>query len=106
MTPEGRVKVQIKRVLDDLGIWYFMPAANGFGKVGIPDFVCCWNGDFLAIEAKAPGKMDSLTINQVRRIEEIRQAGGCAFVVDDAEYLRKALTTVVGGSGEVKVGRR
>jgi hypothetical protein len=92
MTPEGRVKFEIKKVLDDLGIWYFMPAANGFGKVGIPDFVCCWNGDFLAIEAKAPGRMDSLTCNQVRRIEEIRGAGGMVFVVDNARYLREVLT--------------
>jgi Holliday junction resolvase len=97
MTPEGRIKVQIKRVLDELGIWYFMPAANGFGKVGIPDFICCWQGEFLAIEAKAPGKMGTLTPNQMRRIEEIRSAGGTAYVVDDPEYLRRSLTGVVHG---------
>ena len=92
MTPEGRVKFEIKKVLDDLGIWYFMPAANGFGKVGVPDFICCWNGEFLAIEAKAPGKSDSLTPNQMARIQEIRNAGGLAFVIEDAKYLRKQLT--------------
>jgi hypothetical protein len=96
-TPEAAVKVRIKRVLDELGIWYFMPAANGFGKVGIPDFICCWQGEFLAIEAKAPGKLDNLTPNQFRRIEEIRSAGGMAFVVDDAEHLRRSLTALPEG---------
>ena len=87
MTPEGRVKQAVKKVLKDRGIWYFMPMQNGFGVVGIPDFVCCWNGRFLAIETKAPGKKSGTTPNQERRIQEIVEHGGNAFVIDDVAQL-------------------
>ena len=88
-TPEGKVKDAIKKVLNENDIWYFMPAANGFGKVGVPDFICCWKGKFLAIEAKAKGKREYTTANQNIRIEEIRSARGWALVVDDVEQLKE-----------------
>ena len=88
-TPEGKVKDDIKKVLNKHNIWYFMPAANGFGKVGVPDFICCWEGNFLAIEAKAKGKREYTTANQNIRIEEIRHADGWAIVVDDVKQLEE-----------------
>lgn len=91
MTPEGRVKHAVKKRLDALGIWHFSPAANGFGKVGIPDIICCWNGRFVAIETKAPGKRDNTTPNQDARIREIKDAGGWAYVIDDAAQLDEVL---------------
>jgi hypothetical protein len=86
-TPEGRVKDDVKKVLKARDIWFFMPMQNGFGVVGIPDFICCWKGQFLAIETKAPGKRAQTTPNQERRIEEIKVHGGWAIVVDDAKQL-------------------
>lgn len=91
MTPEGRVKDAVKKLLKERGIWYFMPASNGFGKVGIPDIICCCDGKFLAIETKAPGKINNTTPNQNMRIEEIRAAKGWALVVDDAEQVKDFL---------------
>ena len=91
MTPEGRVKEKVKKLLKGRGIWYFMPAANGFGRVGIPDFICCMDGKFLAIETKAPGKRDNTTANQENRINEIRAAKGWALVVDDPQQLEEFL---------------
>lgn len=87
MTPEGRVKTAVKRLLVSRGIWYFMPMQNGFGVVGIPDFICCWEGRFLAIETKAPGRRSDTTANQERRIQEIQGTGGLAIVVDDVQQL-------------------
>jgi hypothetical protein len=87
MTPEGRLKAKVKAWLKARGIWYYMPVQNGMGVVGIPDFVCCWGGEFLAIETKAPGKRDDCTPNQLRRHEEIRAAGGTVVVVDDVSAL-------------------
>jgi Holliday junction resolvase len=94
MTPEGRVKEQVKKVLKAHGIWYFMPAANGYGKVGVPDFICCWRGRFLAIETKAPGKRDATTANQKVQIGEIQKAEGWALVVDDVEQLNEFINYV------------
>lgn len=90
-TPEGKVKDAVKKVLKDRGIWYFMPMQNGFGVVGIPDFICCDNGRFFAIETKAPGRRKDTTANQDQRIAEILAAGGVAIVIDDVSQLLEFL---------------
>lgn len=82
-TPESKTKTRIKRILADAGVYYFMPPANGYGRAGIPDFVACVNGRFLAIEAKAgTGKTTAL---QNRELQLINDAGGVALVVYDHE---------------------
>jgi len=87
LTPEGKVKAAIKRKLVERGVWYYMPVQNGMGVTGIPDFICCWQGRFIAIEAKAPGKRANTSANQHRQIMLIHMAGGTAVVVDDAAML-------------------
>lgn len=87
MTPEGKVKKDVKAWLKARGIWFYMPVQNGMGVVGIPDLICCWDGKFLAIETKAPGKRSQTTANQEARIDEIRAAKGWAIVVDDVSQL-------------------
>jgi hypothetical protein len=90
-TPEGKVKADIKKLLKERGIWFFMPVQNGMGVVGIPDFICCAGGAFLSIEAKAPGKADNLSPNQQRVRGEILQHGGFHLVVDDVLALEQFL---------------
>lgn len=90
-TPEGAVKNKVKAALKSRGIWYYMPMQTGFGVVGIPDFICCWNGKLLAIETKAPGKRNNTTPNQDRVIAEIQAAGGVAIVVDNITQLEGVL---------------
>ena len=87
MTPEGRVKKRVKEWLKARGAFYYMPVSNGMGAVGVPDFLCCLKGRFIAIETKAPGKRSNLTPNQEQRIKEIHSAGGAALVVDDVAQL-------------------
>lgn len=87
LTPEGRVKAAIKRWLVERGVWYFMPVSNGMGSMGIPDFICCWGGRFIAIEAKAKGKLGTVTELQKRQIGQINAAGGIAVAVDDVSQL-------------------
>lgn len=87
-TPEGRVKTAIKQYLNSLGVWHFSPPANGFGRSGIPDLVCCWQGRFIGIEVKAPGKLHNTTTMQDREIASINAAGGTALVVDDVSQLK------------------
>ncbi len=94
-TPEARVKDAVKKLLKERGIWWYMPVQNGMGVVGIPDFVCCNKGSFLAIETKAPGKRNNPTPNQERRIMEIHQAGGAALVIDDVSQLKEYLDAQV-----------
>lgn len=86
-TPEGKVKAAVKAYLKTLSdCWWFMPVQNGMGMMGIPDFIVCIRGKFLAIETKAPGRASSTTPLQERNIAGINGAGGLAIVatsVDD-----------------------
>lgn len=87
-TPEGKVKAHIKDYLNTLGVWHFSPPANGFGRSGIPDLVCCFQGHFIGIEVKAPGKRTNTTTMQDREIASINAAGGTALVVDDVAQIK------------------
>lgn len=80
-TPEAKVKAKVRKILADAGVYYFSPAANGYGRAGIPDIVGCVNGMFFAIECKANG--NTTTALQFRELEGIRAAGGIALVVDE-----------------------
>lgn len=81
MTPEGKVKAEIKKYLDSLGedCWYFMPMMMGYGRKGIPDIVGCIGGSFFGIEVKAPGKGNGLTNWQLLELQSIADAGGLSF---------------------------
>jgi len=80
-TPESKVKKQIKAILDKHGVYYAMPIGSGFGNAGVPDFLCCVHGKFLAIEAKA-GK-GTTTALQDKHLREIRDARGIALVINE-----------------------
>lgn len=81
-TPEGRVKDQVKKLLKRYGVYYFMPMQNGMGVHGIPDIIACCNGFFLAIETKAPGKLNNLSPNQKLQLGLIADSKGATFVTD------------------------
>lgn len=97
--PEVKVKKGIKKALMDIDAWYCMPMGTGYGNSGVPDFICCIQGTFVAIEAKA-GK-NTTTALQDREIRRINEAGGIAIVVyeDGLDTLAKDLTALVRGRG-------
>ena len=80
-TPEGKVKAAVRKLLVEFGIYYFSPSANGYGRAGIPDIICCFGGRFIAIECKA-GK-GVTTALQDRELAAIRTAGGMTMVVNE-----------------------
>lgn len=81
LTPEAKVKRDVAKILDKYNVYYFFPPANGYGRQGIPDIICCIHGHFLAIECKA-GK-GTTTVLQDREIEKIRQHAGTVMVVNE-----------------------
>jgi len=91
-TPEAKVKTAVRKLLDTMGIYHFMPPANGFGRAGIPDIIGCMDGHFIAIECKAgKGKTTAL---QDRELNLILNAGGTVFIarehnIPDLELLLK-----------------
>lgn len=80
-TPEAKVKAKIKALLKKYGVYYAMPIGTGYGNSGVPDFLCCAGGHFLAIEAKANGGKP--TALQLKNINEVNNCGGTAIVVDE-----------------------
>jgi hypothetical protein len=74
-----------------------MPIGTGYGSSGVPDFLCCVRGRFLAIEAKAgKGKTTAL---QDKNIKQIIASGGLAIVVneDNMQELEGLLKHVLRG---------
>ena len=83
MTPEGRVKHGIKKVIKRYGkqIWSFWPVQTGFGRRTV-DAHLCIKGRFVAIEVKAPGEYP--TDAQQRELTDVSTAGGLAVHFDSA----------------------
>lgn len=80
-TPEAKVKDKIKKILKEHNVYYAMPMGTGYGNSGVPDFLCCVNGKFLAIEAKAGKGIP--TALQEKNLRDIKVAGGIALVVNE-----------------------
>lgn len=84
MTPESKLKRDLKVYLTAIGAYYYMPVPTGFGTRTV-DFLGCWRGRFFAIETKSPGRQ--ATPSQARTLEAVREAGGIAvlaFTLQDA----------------------
>ena len=96
MTPEGKVKAQVKKGLRPIArLWEFMPVQNGMGKPAL-DFLICVNGHFIAIETKAKGK--KLTTRQEHTKAELEAAGAKVFVVDDDASCTVAVEYILAAS--------
>ena len=93
-TPEGKVKKKVKEYLKSICAWYYMPVSNGMGRSGCPDILVCFNGRFMAFETKAPGKINNVTPNQQREIDEIIRANGLAYVVDSVDQVKTIIEGV------------
>lgn len=80
MTPEARVKQMVRKVLKKFQhVYTFWPVPHGFGPSSL-DCILCVQGQFVAIETKAPG--GKLTPRQSGCVGEILRAGGVVFVID------------------------
>ena len=80
MTPEGKIKVRVRNLLNFYGAYYFQPVQMGYGAAGL-DFHCMLTGAVaFFIETKAPGKKP--TPRQQAMIEKLRYMGAVVFVID------------------------
>jgi Holliday junction resolvase len=97
-TPEGKIKRKVVQLFKQHGVWYFMPASNGFGKAGIPDFVACINGYFIGVETKADITKKPTKL-QIKCGADIKQAGGIWMVVYDDDTLYELLQIILQAQG-------
>lgn len=94
-TPEGKVKAQVRKILDELGIYWFCPRGTAMGRSGIPDFICCAEGAFISIETKA-GKNQPTALQNIE-MTRIKKAGGFAFVINEqnVDNLKATLAQII-----------
>ena len=94
MTPEAKIKKEIVAYLKSLGdrCWYAPYVQNGYGKNGVPDYLVCYRGRFLALEVKKEGGKP--TPWQTYQIAAIDAALGIAGVVTSAADVRKLLRKI------------
>lgn len=84
-TPEGKVKDEVRKIFQNINdkwpgrLWYCMPMGQMYGKRGVPDFLVCLNGKFVAIETKAKG--GKLSAMQKFELRKIAEANGYNLVV-------------------------
>ena len=95
-TPEAKVKAKIKAILKAHNVYYAMPIGTGYGNSGVPDFLCCVNGKFVAIEAKA-GKGQATAL-QLKNLGEINKAGGYTCIINEnnLDYLTNVIAECMG----------
>lgn len=91
---EAAIVAAIRRELHRRGAWEIKTHGAGAGRRGIPDIIACHRGAFLAIEAKAPGRVSTLTALQEYELDRIRAAGGLAILATGGETVRGALDEI------------
>lgn len=81
MKNEKDVKKAVKKLLDKHSWFWWMPPANGFGKVGVADFNALRGGVFLAIETKFGANQP--TAHQRAYLSSVIAEDGFGFVVNE-----------------------
>ena len=101
MTPEGRIKHRLNKMLNELGVWHFAPQSGIYGRAGIPDKIVCVAGQFVGIEAKKDSKTPPTAL-QLKCMVDIEKAGGACFVVyddDTIDTVRSYLSGILSRAG-------
>lgn len=81
MTPEGKVKANLKKSLNQYPqLYQFWPVQNGMGSPAL-DVIVCFKGRYISIEVKA--LKGSMTSRQEITADKIRVAGGDAFLINE-----------------------
>lgn len=84
MAEEKQFEQKVKKFLKSKGAWILKTWGGGFQRSGIPDLLCCYNGNFMAIELKAEnGKLSQL---QKFELDKIQKAGGVAIVLRPSDF--------------------
>lgn len=103
MTPEGKVKKEIKDWLKAQEIYFFNAIAGPYQEHGIPDIIICYHGHFIGCEVKAaekigkrgkPLKQRGTTALQDDHIKRICESGGYAWSVRSLEELQRHLHSI------------
>lgn len=78
---ESRLSREIMATLRAYGYFCFKVHGSEHMMAGLPDIIVCANGLFIGLETKMPDKRENTSARQDYVHDQIRLAGGRAFVV-------------------------
>lgn len=82
---EQDVQRKIIKYLESLGAWTVKTISTN--KRGTPDVLACLDGQFIAIEVKREGKLNTVSPIQQFQLDKIVEAGGIAVAADSVEKI-------------------
>ena len=85
MAREKVFENKLKKYLKSKGAWVLKYWGGAvYTQAGVPDLLVCYKGKFIGIEVKSEtGRASEL---QLRTIDDIKKAGGIAFVLFPKDY--------------------
>lgn len=92
MTPESKLKRDLKNLLNDRGAYWCSIAEGAYAKPGDPDIVACYKGTFIGIEAKTYDGTQSEW--QKLREKMIVRAGGMYLLVRSVKDVIEVLDAI------------
>lgn len=95
MTPEAKVKAKCRKVLDELGAYYFFPATHGYGQSGGFDICCSYYGHFIGVETKADSTKTPTAL-QTRNAKLAWESGASSLLIhnENVDKLRELLEEI------------
>lgn len=89
MTPESKLKKELKKLLNERGAYWCSVAEGTYAKPGDPDIIACYKGTFIGIEAKTYEGSQS----EWQKLRElmITRAGGVYAIIKSVEALSELL---------------
>jgi hypothetical protein len=96
---EADVKDSIKDILDEWGVFYWMPGMGAYGRAGVSDFVCIVEGMALVIEAKRDAEEKPTPLQKQFMNGVMEKGKGVALVIhaDNLELLPTTLRRMTRG---------
>ena len=89
---ESSIQKDISDYLTSKGAEVYNPKTGSHSKKGTPDLLLCFQGLFIAIEVKQPGKKPSKL--QQLRIKRDKKAGGIAFATDNLKEVKELINDI------------
>lgn len=84
MKPETALKNKVRDILKKVPNLWFVKTQQ-MALIGTPDFLCCLEGQFIAIELKK-SPTDKPSPLQEYNLEKIEACGGIGLVMDPTNY--------------------
>lgn len=97
MGPEMKVHTWLKKKIKEKypDAYIYKPRAGTYGKKGVPDFIFCINGLFIAIEVKASIESKPTKLQEIE-LDRIKLADGVGAVLHgkDEEFINRLFTYI------------